>query len=115
MSGESIGCTVLVTRPIVNLVVVVHQQLQPAHLSSIENTRLHEILEILVVSEDLNRKFRSLEPVLPILESLHDRESLLIWYSVVTFGWVHRFQHEANWMVSIIRLFLGQDGSISVI
>ena len=98
-----------------NLVVVVRQQLQPAHLSSIENTRLCEILEILVVSEDLNWKFRSLEPVLPILESLHNRESLLIWYSVVMFGWVHRFRHEANWMVLIICLLLGQDGSVSVI
>ena len=115
MSGESISCTVLVTRPIVNLVVVVCQQLQPVHLSSIENPRLHEILKILVVSEDLNRKFHLLEPVSPILESLHDRESLLIWYSVVTFSQVHRFRHEADRMVSIIRLLLGQDGSISVI
>ena len=74
-----------------NLVVVVRQQLQPVYLSSIENMRLREIFEILVVSEDLNQKFRSLEPVLPILKSLHDRESLLIWYSVVAFGQVHRF------------------------
>ena len=98
-----------------NLVVVVCQQLQPVHLSSIENPRLHEILKILVVSEDLNWKFHLLKPVSPILESLHDRKSLLIWYSVVTFGRVHRFRHEANRMVSIIRLLLGQDGSVSVI
>ena len=98
-----------------NLVVVVRQQLQPVHLLSIENTRLREILEILVVSEDLNQKFHSLKPVSPILESLHNRESLLIQYSIVTFSWVHRFQHEADRMVSIIRLFLGQDGSVSVI
>ena len=98
-----------------NLVVVVHQQLQPAHLSSIENTRLHEIFEILVVSEDLNWKLRSLEPVSPILKSLHDCESLLIWYSVVVFGRVHRFRHETDWVVSIIHLFLRQDGSVSVI
>ena len=115
VSGEGIGCTILVTRPIVNLIVVVRQQLQPAHLSSIENTRLREILEILVVSEDLNWKFRLLKPVLPILKSLHNRKSLLIWYSVVMFGRVHRFRHEADRMVSIIRLFLGQDGSISII
>ena len=115
MSGEGISCTVLVTRPIVNLVVVVRQQLQPVHLSSIENTRLCKILEILVVSEDLNWKFRLLEPVLPILKSLHDCKSLLIWYSVVTFSWVHRFRHEADRMVLIIRLFLRQDSSVSVI
>ena len=91
MSGESISCTVLVTRPVVNLIVVVRQQLQPAHLSSIENMRLREIFKILVVSEDLDQKFCSLEPVSPILKSLHNCESLLIWYSIVAFGWVHRF------------------------
>ena len=49
MSGEGIGCTVLVTRLVVNFVVVVCQQLQPLHLLSIENTRLHKVFEILVV------------------------------------------------------------------
>ena len=115
MLGESISCTVLVTRLLVNFVVVVCQQLQPVHLSSIENMRLRKIFEILVVSEDLNWKFCSLEPVSPILKSLHNRESLLIRYPVVMFSWVHRFQHEADWVVSIIHLFLGQDSSISVI
>ena len=98
-----------------NFVVVVRQQLQPAHLSSIENMRLCEIFEILVVSEDLNWKLCSLKPVSPILKSLHDCKSLLIWYSIVAFGWVHRFRHETNQVVSIIRLFLGQDSSISII
>ena len=89
MSGEGIGCTVLVTRSVVNFIVVVHQQLQPAHLSSIENMRFCEVFELLVVSEDLDQELCSFKPVLPILKPLYNGESLLIRYSVVVFSWIH--------------------------
>ena len=77
--------------------------------------RLCEIFKVLVVSEDLDRKFHLFEPVSPILESLYDCERLLIRYSVVAFGWVHQFQHETNQVMLIICLFLGQDSSIGII
>ena len=88
-SGEGVSCTILITRLIVNLIVVVCQQLQPAHLSSIENVRFCKVFKVLVVSEDLEWEFCSFEPVLPILKSFYNCEHLFIRYSVVAFGWIH--------------------------
>ena len=88
MLGKSVSCTILVTGSVVDLIIVVCQQLQPVHLSSVENMRLHEIFKVLVVSEDLDWKFRSFKPVSPILESLYDCKRL-IRYSIVMFSWVH--------------------------
>ena len=85
------------------------------HLLSIEDTRFCEVFEVLVVSEDLDQESCLFEPVLPILKSLHNCESFFIRYSIITFSWVHQFQHETDWMMSIIHLFLGQDGSIHII
>jgi hypothetical protein len=54
-SGQSIGHTILVARMVVDLVIVMHEHLEPVHLALIENTRSHEVFEVLVVSEDLDR------------------------------------------------------------
>ena len=72
-----------------NLIVVVCQQLQPAHMLPIENMRFHKVFEVLVVSEDLDQEFCSFKPVLPILKSFNYCESLLVRDSIVTFGQVH--------------------------
>ena len=50
-----------------NLIVVACKQLQPLHLLSVEDLRLHKIFEIFVVHENLNGKFCALEPMSPIL------------------------------------------------
>ena len=89
MLGESASCAVLVTRSVVNLIVVVHQQLQPAHLLSIENMRFCKVFKVLVVREDLDWELCLFEPVSPILKSLHNCKSLFIRYSIVVFGQVH--------------------------
>ena len=77
--------------------------------------RFHKIFKVLVVSEDLDWELCSFEPVSPILKSFYNCECLLIRYSIVALSWIHQFQHETDWMMLIIHLFLGQDGSISVI
>jgi hypothetical protein len=54
-SGQSIGRTILVTRMVVDLVIVMCEHLEPAHLALIENMRSRKVFEVLVVSEDLDR------------------------------------------------------------
>ena len=67
MSGERISCAVLVSRAVMDFIVVVSEQLQPAHLPPVEDPRFCEIFKIFMISENLYGEFRSFEPVSPIL------------------------------------------------
>ena len=52
--GKGIGGTVLITRSIVDLKVVVCEQLQPLHLSVVQDSGFQEVLQVLVIGEDVD-------------------------------------------------------------
>jgi hypothetical protein len=54
MSGKGIGCGVLVTRVVVDLVAIVCQELQPAHLLTVQDVRFCEVFQVLMVHQDMD-------------------------------------------------------------
>jgi hypothetical protein len=66
-SGQSISRTILVAWTVVDLIIVMCEHFEPAHLAPIENARSCEVFEVLVVSEDLDQQSCSLEPMSPVL------------------------------------------------
>jgi len=113
--GECISGAVFVTRSIVDLVVVVHEQLQPTHLPLVQDSRFREVLQILMIGEDLDREMSPLEPVAPVLKTFYDRESFLVGDPVIPLCQVHGLQHKTNRVVSTVSLFLGKDSAIGII
>jgi len=56
-------------------------------LSSIQLLHFYKTFKIVVVSEHLHRMRSTIEVVSPMLESLYDRQQLLIVCFIITFRW----------------------------
>jgi len=83
-----------------DFVVVVSEQLQPAHLSMVQDPRFHKVFQVLMISEDVDWKTSPFKPVVPILKSFYDCKSLFVRNTIIPLSWIHGFRHKADQIVT---------------
>ena len=83
LASEGIGLCSEVSRVEVDGEVELEEVLQPAGLTVGQDLGAGEILQVLVVSDHIDRRGRALEVMSPVLEGLEDGQQLLVMGVVV--------------------------------
>src|ERR1700759_95726 len=75
---------------------------RPASLSAIEITRRHEVLQVLVVSTNVDRVIRTFEEMTPFFKCANNSEHFLVVNLVIPFYRAQSTRVKSNWMPLII-------------
>ena len=101
-SGESIGCSKLAARDMVELKIVLAESELPAGLPACQRLRGSEIQEVLVVSEDDHRMGIAFEEVSPCLQGTDNRKKLSVVDLIIPFRSVKGLRKISTWVVGPI-------------
>jgi len=71
---------------------------RPPCLSAVEVFSCHEILQVLVISPDLELVFCTFNEVPPLLERPNDSQHLLVMDLIVALNWGQGLGEECNWV-----------------
>jgi hypothetical protein len=109
-SGKEIGDSVRMTWNVGQFIVKILEVLDPVGLATSNLLRLAEVLEVLVVSANLNQLCSAEEEGSTTFESKEDRCEFFVMGVVVLFGREETSGVEGDWVNSIVKL-LQDDGS----
>lgn len=90
--------------------VVVCKLREPVSLSTVQLRGLLEVLQVLVISEDLDNMLRSQEILTPLFQRMHDGQQLLVIDLIVAFCHGHSFGKIGD-RAPFFLLLLRQNGS----
>ena len=105
-AGKGIGLGVGFTRAVNQGEVKAGEVQGPSALTSAKVLSCVPILQIVVISDDLERQGKTFQEMLPVLECLNDSEHLLVVNLVVALSYLHGSGTECNGVPEVIVQFL---------
>ena len=84
---------------------------QPPHLATVEVLCLTEVRQVLVICEDLDEEWGSMEVMSPGLQGMDDGEELPVVDVIVSFCWDEQLGEVGAWVPVAVQVSLEEDGA----